>query len=156
MSVWPRLSPSSRRPPAPELASLKSCDILCSKSSTTIIIFKQMLQEDALHIIQRAQNERIRMATGQYPRRTSGTFIVKRRKLSWFGHVCCHDTLPKIILQWTVDGSRRRGRSRKSSMDRPVIVVATHRRRWKTTGAHWVVCRWVPNDTCHWAHEAVN
>ena len=31
--------------------------------------------------------------------------IVKRRKLSWFGHVCRHDTLPKIILEtlWTED-----------------------------------------------------
>ena len=33
---------------------------------------------------------------------------VKRRKLSWFDHVCHHDTLLKVILQGTVDGSRRR------------------------------------------------
>ena len=38
----------------------------------------------------------------------------KRCKLSWFGHVCRNDTLPKITLQGTVDGSRRRGRPRKS------------------------------------------
>ena len=37
---------------------------------------------------------------------------VKRRKLSWFGHARRHDTLPKIILQGTVDGGRRRGRPR--------------------------------------------
>ena len=42
---------------------------------------------------------------------------VKRRKLSWFGHVCRHDTLPMIILQGTVDGSRRRARPRKSWKD---------------------------------------
>ena len=38
------------------------------------------------------KNERICMATGQYPRRTSGSFMstVKRRKLIWFSHVC-HD-----------------------------------------------------------------
>ena len=24
---------------------------------------------------------------------------------SWFGHVCRHDTLPKIILEGTVDGT---------------------------------------------------
>ena len=42
---------------------------------------------------------------------------VKRRKLSWFGHVCRHDTLPKIILQGSVDGKRRRGRPRKSWKD---------------------------------------
>ena len=28
---------------------------------------------------------------------------VKRRKLSWFDHVCHHDTLPKIILHGCVD-----------------------------------------------------
>ena len=39
---------------------------------------------------------------------------VKRRKLSWFGHVGRHDMLPKIILQGTVDCSRRRGNPRKS------------------------------------------
>ena len=42
---------------------------------------------------------------------------VKHRKLSWFGHVCCHDTLPKIILQGTVDGGHRRGRPYKSWKD---------------------------------------
>ena len=52
-------------------------------------------------------------------RRTLRTFTVnvKRRKLSWFGYVCRHDTLPKIILQGTVDSSRRRGRPRKSWKD---------------------------------------
>ena len=35
---------------------------------------------------------------------------VNRRKLPWFGHVCRHDTRPKIILQVSVDGRRRRGR----------------------------------------------
>ena len=39
---------------------------------------------------------------------------VKRRKLSWFVHVCRQDTLPKIILQGTVGGSGRGGRSGKS------------------------------------------
>ena len=40
------------------------------------------------------------------------------RKLSWFGHVCHHDTLPKkIILQGAMEGSRRRGRPRKSWED---------------------------------------
>ena len=32
--------------------------------------------------------------------------VVKRRKLSWFSHVCRHNTLTKSI-QGTVDGSRR-------------------------------------------------
>ena len=42
---------------------------------------------------------------------------VKRRKLSWLGHVCRHNTLPNIILQRRVDGSRRRGIPRKSWKD---------------------------------------
>ena len=29
---------------------------------------------------------------------------VKRLKLSWFGHVCRHDTLPKIILAYKEQG----------------------------------------------------
>ena len=56
------------------------------------------------------QNDRICIAPGQYPRRTSGTFIAKRRKLSWFDHICRHDTLSKIILRETVEGRRRAGR----------------------------------------------
>ena len=35
---------------------------------------------------------------------------VKCRRLLWFGHVCRHDTSPKIIPQGTVDGLHRRGR----------------------------------------------
>ena len=39
---------------------------------------------------------------------------IKRRKLSWFGHVTRHNTLSKTILQGTVEGGRRKGRQRKS------------------------------------------
>ncbi|KAL8610882.1 hypothetical protein ACOMHN_056737 [Nucella lapillus] len=35
--------------------------------------------------------------------------VVKRRKLTWFGHVNRHDSLAKTILQGTVEGGRRRG-----------------------------------------------
>ena len=42
---------------------------------------------------------------------------VKRRKLSWFGHVTRHNSLPKTILQGTLEGGRRRGRQAKSWMD---------------------------------------
>ena len=58
---------------------------------------------------------------------------VKCRKLSWFGHVCRHDALPKIILQGSVDDRHRRGRSRKSWKDnikewtRPVAVTIAPR-----------------------------
>ena len=42
---------------------------------------------------------------------------VKRRKLSWFGHVTRHNNLPKTVLQGTLEGGRRRGRQTKSWMD---------------------------------------
>ena len=62
----------------------------------------------------------------------------RRRKPSWFDHVCRHDAPPEIILQGTVDGSRRRGRLRKSwknsikewTLDRPVdVVIIVHREK---------------------------
>ncbi|KAL8593816.1 hypothetical protein ACOMHN_064013 [Nucella lapillus] len=43
--------------------------------------------------------------------------VVKRRKLSWFGHVNRHDSLAKTILQGTVERGRRRGRQRKAWAD---------------------------------------
>ena len=42
---------------------------------------------------------------------------VKRRKLAWFGHVTRHNTLPKTVLQGTLEGGRSRGRQRKCWMD---------------------------------------
>ena len=40
---------------------------------------------------------------------------INRRKQSWFGYACRHDTLPKMILQGTMDGRRRRGKSWKDN-----------------------------------------
>ena len=39
---------------------------------------------------------------------------VKRRKLAWFGHLTYQKSLPKTILQGTLEGGRRRDRQRKS------------------------------------------
>ena len=82
-------------------------------------LWKQMLQEDAWHIIQTTQNKRIYTAIGQYPCRTSGTFIVNRRSSQVIIVPPC---LPsryavKIIPQGTVDGGRRRRRPCKSCRD---------------------------------------
>ena len=70
---------------------------------------------------------------------------VKRRKLPWFGHVCCHDKLSKIILQGILDGSLRRGRPRKSRKDSikewtgqsmsSLLGIADDRGRWAVTAA---------------------
>ena len=61
-----------------------------------------------------------------------------RNTLSWLGHVCRHDKLPKNKLQGTVDGRRRRGRPHKSwmegqhqGMNRPVDVVIAAHRGWR-------------------------
>ena len=43
--------------------------------------------------------------------------VVKRRKLTWYGHVSRHVFLSKTILQGTVEGNRRRGRHRKTWLD---------------------------------------
>ena len=74
-----------------------------------------MLLEDAWRIIQRAEaNEsvwqQVNIIAGRQELLLS---TVKGRNLSWFGHVCRHDTLPNSALQGTVDGRRRGGRRRK-------------------------------------------
>ena len=43
--------------------------------------------------------------------------VIKRRKLTWFGHVTRHNTLPKTILQGTLEGGRKRGRQQKAWFD---------------------------------------
>ena len=42
---------------------------------------------------------------------------LKRRKLKWYGHVARSDGLTKVILQGTVECSRRRGRPKKNWSD---------------------------------------
>ena len=74
---------------------------------------------------------------------------IKRCKLSWFGHVCRHDTLPK---QGTVEGSRHVGRLRKSwkdniKEDRPVdVIIVVHRGWQRSMGSHHrrCICRNTP------------
>ena len=62
-----------------------------------------------------------------------------RTKLSRFGHVCRHDTLPKIILQGTEDGGSRRERRRNHGMTTSSNGQASHCRRCcvsQTTGVY--------------------
>ena len=70
---------------------------------------------------------------------------VKRRKLAWFGHITRHDSLPKTILQGTLEGGRRRGRQRKcwmnnikewTSLPMPELLTkASSKKDWKTISA---------------------
>ena len=71
---------------------------------------------------------------------------VKRRKYSWFGHVCRLDTLLTTILQGIVEGGCRKKKTAEITeghtgqhhgMDVPVIVVvAANRRRQRSMGNH--------------------
>ena len=70
---------------------------------------------------------------------------VKRRKLTWYGHICRHDSLSKVILQGTVEGGRSRGRQQKSwsdnikewtRMSTPELLIRTaDRDAWRRTSA---------------------
>ena len=70
---------------------------------------------------------------------------VKRRKLTWFGHVTRHDSLCKTIMQGTVEGGRRRGRQRKSWSDNvkewtelsmpELLTQSTDRPAWRRMSA---------------------
>ena len=66
---------------------------------------------------------------------------VKMRKLSWFGHVTRHNSLPKTVLQGTLEGGRRKGRQAKcwldnikewTRMDGPLLIrKAEDRAGWR-------------------------
>ena len=68
---------------------------------------------------------------------------VKRRKLSWFGHVYRHDKLPKVIRQGTVEGSRRSGWATSSDglagrCRRIAADASAGLRRPGVTGIRWL------------------
>ena len=44
--------------------------------------------------------------------------VIKRRKLTWFGHVIRHNTLPKTILQGTLEGGRKNSKRPGSTTSR--------------------------------------
>ena len=72
---------------------------------------------------------------------------VKRRTLAWFGHVICHDSLSKTILQgtlpWTVgdavvDAGNAGWTTSKSGHPRPCqlpLKVVSRRKDWKRISA---------------------
>ena len=71
---------------------------------------------------------------------------VKRRKLTWFGHVTRHNNLPKTVLQGTLEGGRKRGRQMKcwmdnvkewTRMDSPTLIrKAEDRHTWHSLAHH--------------------
>ena len=63
---------------------------------------------------------------------------VKRKKLARFGHVTCRNSLPKTIVQGTLERGQHLGQQRKYWMDNfkewtsqpmpEVLMMATHRK----------------------------
>ena len=70
---------------------------------------------------------------------------VRRRKLSWLGHVFRHDSLPKFILQGSVDGRRGRGRPRNSWKDIS--------RNGQASGFVWLIDWLNSMTTCSWQYH---
>ena len=67
---------------------------------------------------------------------------VKRRKLAWFGHVTCHYSLSKTILQGTLERGERSGQQRKRWVGNipslPMLELRTRasfRKHWKRISA---------------------
>ena len=48
---------------------------------------------------------------------TSFFYMVKKRKLRWYGHISSSSGMAKTVLQGTVKGARRRGRQKKKWED---------------------------------------
>ena len=67
----------------------------------------------AWRIVLRTQNERVEYVKIRMYVLAGRRILlsnIKRRKLSWFDHVCLHDTLPKAVLQRTVEDRVNHGR----------------------------------------------
>ena len=93
-------------------------------------------------LIQGTQYERICMATGQYPRWTSGTYIVKRQASQVIMVWPCPQSLFAAWNHTTVGDGRRRGRLRKSWRDNikewtglslSLLYIADDGNRWWVT-----------------------
>ena len=67
-----------------------------------------MLPEAIEHVTNEEVRRKIRAAIGKYDELLT---LVKKRKLRWFGHVSRSSGLAKTILQGTVKGKRRGGKT---------------------------------------------
>ena len=62
------------------------------------------------HITNEEVQSKVKQAIGPYEDLLT---TVRRRKLTWYGHVMRSSGLSKTVLQGTVQGGRRRGRQKK-------------------------------------------
>lgn len=67
---------------------------------------------------------------------------VRKRKLLWLGHVIRHNTLPRTVLQGTLEVGRRRGRQSKNWMDNikewTKMDTPTLRQKTDLVGSGWL------------------
>ena len=61
----------------------------------------QVPEETSPHLLLGAQDQRLGAEQDQLPFEST----VKTQKLAWFGHVTCHYSLSKTILQGTLEGA---------------------------------------------------
>ena len=104
------------------------------------------------HITNNTVKKRIFNHIGRYEELLG---IIKRRKLQWYGHITRSNGLSKTILQGTVEGSRPRGRPKKSwtdnikewtGMEFAMSQAAAHdRTKWRQI-IKQVSKLWCPND----------
>ena len=89
------------------------------------------------HITNEEVRSRISTAIGAHDSLLS---IVKKRKMTWYGHVTRSTGLAKTILQGTVPGGRQRGRQKKRWED--------NIKEW--TGLSFADSQKVAHDRCRW------
>ena len=78
--------------------------------------------------------------------RTTIIETIKKRQLSYYGHIRRHDTLQRKILEGKVEGKRGRGRKRKSwignieettgKMINECCEIARDRSRWRSMASN--------------------
>ena len=100
------------------------------------------------HVTNEEIRRKIQAAIGEYDELLT---LVKKGKLSWFGHVSRSSGLAKTILQGTVKGIRKRGRQKKRWGDNikewtgidfaSSTRAAENRSRWKGIANSSVVPR---------------
>ena len=95
------------------------CWLLKKKKKKDPGFRKKVPEETSSHLLLGAQDQRLGTEQEQLPCGSTGTLLatVKRRKLAWFRHVTCHDSLSKTILQGPLEVGQRRGLRKKCWMD---------------------------------------
>ena len=74
--------------------------------------------------------------------------IIQKKRLQWYGHVkrMPEDRIPKLIMEWVPLERRKRGRPRKTWMERVQAAMTTrnletdqwrNREKWRLVSGRW-------------------